>query len=47
MTQYRAETFMARGANFRLKKYDSIKSALLNIAEWFKEERPLMDSMKP
>jgi len=25
------------------KKYDSIKSALLNIAEWFKEERPLMD----
>tara|TARA_R100001015_G_C4550837_1_gene112728 strand:- start:116 stop:757 length:642 start_codon:yes stop_codon:yes gene_type:complete len=25
------------------KKYDSIKSALLNIAEWFKEERPSME----
>tara|TARA_B100002019_G_C21239249_1_gene584556 strand:+ start:831 stop:1472 length:642 start_codon:yes stop_codon:yes gene_type:complete len=25
------------------KKYDSIKSALLNIAEWFKEEKPMMD----
>jgi len=27
------------------KKYDSIKSALLNIAEWFKEEKPMMDDM--
>lgn len=27
------------------KKYDSVKSALLNIAEWFKEEKPLMDDM--
>lgn len=25
------------------KKYDSVKSALLNIAEWFKEEKPMMD----
>lgn len=25
------------------KKYDSVKSALLNIAEWFKEERPSME----
>jgi len=25
------------------KKYDSVKSALLNIAEWFKEEKPSME----
>tara|TARA_Y100000592_G_scaffold100883_1_gene183501 strand:+ start:3425 stop:4066 length:642 start_codon:yes stop_codon:yes gene_type:complete len=25
------------------KKYDSVRSALLNIAEWFKEEKPMMD----
>ena len=28
------------------KKYDSVKSALLNIAEWFKEEKPLTDSLE-
>jgi hypothetical protein len=28
------------------KKYDSVKSALLNIAEWFKEEKPMMDYME-
>jgi len=28
------------------KKYDSVKSALLNIAEWFKEEKPAMDSLE-
>ena len=28
------------------KKYDSMKSALLNIAEWFKEEKPMMDSLE-
>ena len=25
------------------KKYNSVKAALLNIAEWFKEETPMMD----
>ena len=25
------------------KKYDSVKSALVQIAEWFKEEKPMMD----
>lgn len=25
------------------KKYNSVKAALLNIAEWFKEEKPMMD----
>lgn len=25
------------------KKYDSVKSALVNIAEWFKEEKPSME----
>tara|TARA_R100000231_G_scaffold139078_1_gene119140 strand:- start:402 stop:1010 length:609 start_codon:yes stop_codon:yes gene_type:complete len=25
------------------KKYNSVKTALLNIAEWFKEETPMMD----
>tara|TARA_R100001509_G_scaffold160401_1_gene128152 strand:+ start:489 stop:1106 length:618 start_codon:yes stop_codon:yes gene_type:complete len=25
------------------KKYDSVKSALLNIAEWFKGEKPMME----
>jgi hypothetical protein len=25
------------------KKFNSIKAALLNIAEWFKEEKPMMD----
>ena len=28
------------------KKYDSVKSALLNIAEWFKEERPIIDALE-
>ena len=28
------------------KKYDSIKSALVQIAEWFKKEKPMMDSME-
>jgi len=28
------------------KKYDSVKAALLNIAEWFKEEKPMTDSME-
>ena len=28
------------------KKYDSVKSALLNIAEWFKEEKPAMDYLE-
>ena len=27
------------------KKYDSVKSALLNIAEWFREEKPMMDEL--
>ena len=27
------------------KKYDSVKSALLNIAEWFKNEKPMMDDL--
>ena len=27
------------------KKYDSVKSALLNIAEWFKEEKPMLDQL--
>jgi hypothetical protein len=27
------------------KKYNSVKSALLNIAEWFKEEKPMMDEL--
>lgn len=27
------------------KKYDSIKSALLNIAEWFKTEEPIADNL--
>ena len=25
------------------KKYDSVKSALVQIAEWFKEEKPMID----
>ena len=25
------------------KKYNSVKAALINIAEWFKEETPMMD----
>ena len=28
------------------KKYDSVKSALLNIAEWFKEEGPMLDQLE-
>jgi hypothetical protein len=28
------------------KKYDSVKSALLNIAEWFKEEKPMTASLE-
>tara|TARA_Y100000592_G_scaffold91614_1_gene152040 strand:- start:1579 stop:2220 length:642 start_codon:yes stop_codon:yes gene_type:complete len=28
------------------KKYDSVKSALLNIAEWFKEEKPMLDQLE-
>ena len=28
------------------KKYNSVKAALLNIAEWFKEEKPMMDYME-
>ena len=28
------------------KKYDPVKSTLLNIAEWFKEEKPAMDSLE-
>jgi len=28
------------------KKFNSVKSALLNIAEWFKEEAPMMKSME-
>jgi len=28
------------------KKFNSVKSALLNIAEWFKEETPMMKSME-
>lgn len=28
------------------KKYDSVRSALLNIAEWFKVEKPLIDSLE-
>jgi len=28
------------------KKYNSVKAALLNIAEWFKEEKPITDSME-
>jgi hypothetical protein len=28
------------------KKFNSIKAALLNIAEWFKEEKPMMDYME-
>ena len=27
------------------KKYDSVKSSLVNIAEWMKEEKPMMDYM--
>jgi hypothetical protein len=27
------------------KKYDSVKSALVQIAEWFKEEKPMMELM--
>ena len=27
------------------KKYDSVKSALLNIVEWFKNEKPMMDDL--
>ena len=28
------------------KKYNSVKAALLNIAEWFKVEKPLTDSLE-
>ena len=28
------------------KKYNSVKAALLNIAEWFKEEKPMTDSLE-
>jgi hypothetical protein len=28
------------------KKYDSVKSALVQIAEWFREEKPMMDSLE-
>ncbi len=28
------------------KKYDSVRSALTQIAEWFKEEKPMMDEME-
>ena len=28
------------------KKYNSVRAALLNIAEWFKEEKPMMDYME-
>jgi len=28
------------------KKYDSVKSALLNIAEWFKEEKPMIEEVE-
>ncbi len=28
------------------KKFDSVKAALVNIAEWFKEEKPMMDYME-
>ena len=28
------------------KKYDSVRSALMQIAEWFKEEKPMMDEME-
>mgnify|MGYP003123096255 FL=1 len=28
------------------KKFNSVKSALVNIAEWFKEETPMMKSME-
>ena len=28
------------------KKYDSIKSALVQIAEWFKEEGPMLEEME-
>tara|TARA_R110002153_G_scaffold172451_2_gene325331 strand:- start:1028 stop:1285 length:258 start_codon:yes stop_codon:yes gene_type:complete len=28
------------------KKYDSVKSALVEIANWFKEETPMMESLE-
>jgi len=28
------------------KKYDSVRSALVQIAEWFKDEKPMMDEME-